>query len=150
MLDNYSWANGIVLSGRKSSTAARLSARRHTTSLRVYGKNPSNEVSPSGKTVDAGGNRYCLSVSSCCVSCSTSTCSAKITTSARQPLPALRPHHVLLRGDGHHGCQQHIQCLYHPVCHAAGHHPGVPRLTHGLHRTSHHHTDMLHLPALSA
>ena len=37
MLDNYSWA------------AARLSARRHTTSLRVYGKNPSNAVSPSGK-----------------------------------------------------------------------------------------------------
>ena len=49
MLDNYSWANGIVLSGQKIIDAARLSARRHTTSLRVYGKNPSNAVSPSGK-----------------------------------------------------------------------------------------------------
>ena len=49
ILDNYAWANGIVVSGQKSSTEERSLPKKPTTSSKVCARNPSSVVNPSDK-----------------------------------------------------------------------------------------------------
>ena len=51
MLNNYSWANGLVVSGQKIIDRGKSSARKPIIYWSHYAKNPSNGMSPWDRTV---------------------------------------------------------------------------------------------------
>ena len=149
MLDNYSWANGIVLSGQKIIDRGEIVSQETYNILESLRKESIKRSESIGqKRLMLAGQVLFVSIFMLCFMLYLDL--FRLLQAQGQPLPALRPHHVLLRGDGHHGCQQHIQCLHHSLCHAAYHNTRVPRLKNRFPHASRHHTDLLHLPALSA
>ena len=151
MLDNYSWANGIVLSGQKIIDRGEIVSQETYNILESLRKESIKRSESIGqKRLMLAGQVLFVSIFMLCFMLYLDLFRKDYykRKGSLSLLFALIMFYCVVTAIM--VCQQHIQCLYHPVCHAAGHHPGVPRLTHGLHRTSHHHTDMLHLPALSA
>ena len=140
VLDNYSWANGIVLSGQK------IIDRGEIVNQETYNILESLRKESIQRSESIGQKRLMLAGQVLYVR----PFPQGLLQPQGQPLAAFRPYHVLLCGNGHYGSQQHIQCLHHSLCHAAYHNTRVPRLKNRFPHASRHHTDLLHLPALSA
>ena len=151
ILDNYSWANGIVLSGQKIIDRGEIVSRETYNILESLRKESIQRSESIGqKQLMLAGQILYVGIFILCFMLYLDLFRKKVLQPQRQPRAAFHPYHVLLCGNGRYGNKQYIQRIHHSLCHAARHYPRVSRLTDSLSHTGRHNTDLFHLPALSA